>query len=65
MLRGTVGFSPIYSAIALVLLLPCAASSWAAWSKEEMCDVNADLALGLEDYPAAITLIGGIAHAQR
>jgi Flp pilus assembly protein TadD len=43
-------------AIALALLLPCVASSWAAASKEEICDVDADFALGLEDYPAAITL---------
>src|SRR6267378_1231993 len=42
-------------AIALALLLPCVASSWAAASKEGICDVDADLALGLEDYPAAIT----------
>jgi Flp pilus assembly protein TadD len=44
------------AAIALALLLPCVASSWAAASKEEICDVDADFALGLEDYPAAITL---------
>ena len=46
----------LFTAIALALLLPCVASSWAAASKEEICDVDADFALGLEDYPAAITL---------
>ncbi len=46
----------LFTAIALALLLPCVASSWAAASKEEICDVDADFALGLQDYPAAITL---------
>jgi len=44
------------AAIALALLLQCANSSWAAASIEEICDVNADFVLGLEDYPAAIAL---------
>lgn len=44
------------AAITLALLLPCVTSSWAAASKEEICDVDADFALGLEDYPAAIAL---------
>lgn len=47
-------FYPIYAAIALALLLPCARLSWAEGSEGEICNVNADLALGLEDYPAAI-----------
>jgi hypothetical protein len=46
----------LFAAIALALLLPCVASSWAATSKEEICDVDADFALRLEDYPAAITM---------
>ena len=44
------------AAITLALLLPCVTSSWAASSQEEICDVTADFALGLEDYPAAIAL---------
>src|SRR5229473_4764177 len=44
------------AAITLALFLPCVTSSWAASSQEEICDANADFALGLEDYPAAIAL---------
>ena len=44
------------AAITLALLLLWITSSQATASKDEICDVNADLALGLEDYPAAITL---------
>src|SRR5258708_2256001 len=51
--RLAVGLRLLFAAIALALLLPCVASSWAA---EEICDVDADFAHGLEDYPAAITL---------
>src|SRR5258705_11747939 len=50
------GLRLLLAAIALALLLPCVASSWAAASKEEICDLDADFALGLEDYPTAITL---------
>jgi tetratricopeptide (TPR) repeat protein len=44
------------AAITLALLFLCVTSSWASGAKEEVCDVNADFALGLEDYPAAIAL---------
>src|SRR6266478_5295570 len=54
--RLGVGLRLLLAAIALALFLPCVASSWAAASKEGICDVDADFALGLEDYPAAITL---------
>jgi tetratricopeptide (TPR) repeat protein len=54
--RLGVGVCLLFAAIALALLLSCVASSWAAASKGEVCDVDADFALGLEDYPAAITL---------
>jgi Flp pilus assembly protein TadD len=54
--RLGVGVCLLFAAIALALLLSCIASSWAVASKEEVCDVDADFALGLEDYPAAITL---------
>ncbi len=54
--RLGVGLRLLFAAIALTPLLPCCASSWAAASKEEICDIDADFALGLEDYPAAITL---------
>ena len=42
--------------IMLALFFPCVTSGWAARSEKELCDVNADFALGLEDYPAAIAL---------
>src|SRR6266436_3272285 len=51
------------TAITLALLLQCVASTQAAGLKEEICDVNADLALGLEDYPAAIALHRKVLHA--
>ena len=54
--RLGLGLRLLFAAIALVLFLPCVASNWAAASKEGICDVDADFALGLEDYPAAITL---------
>jgi Flp pilus assembly protein TadD len=54
--RLGVGLPLLFAASALALLLPCIASSWAAASKEETCDVDADFALGLGYYPAAITL---------
>jgi tetratricopeptide (TPR) repeat protein len=44
------------AAIVLALLFPYISSSWAAASEEEVCDVNADYALGREDYSAAIAL---------
>jgi Flp pilus assembly protein TadD len=54
--RLGVGLRLLFAAIALALLFPCVGSSWAAASKEEICDVDADFALGLEDYPVAIAL---------
>jgi tetratricopeptide (TPR) repeat protein len=54
--RLGVGLRLLFAAIALALLLPCVASSWAADSKEDICDVDADLAHGFEDYPPAIAL---------
>src|SRR3979411_233890 len=56
MLRATSTFRLIFAAIAFALLLPSAASSWAAGSREALCDAKADLALANEDYPAAIAL---------
>src|SRR5260370_10894008 len=58
--RLAVGLRLLFAAIALALLLPCVASSWAA---EEICDVDADFALGLEDYPAAIALHRNVLRA--
>ena len=54
--RLGVGVCLLFAAIVLALLLSCVASSWAVASTEEVCDVDADFALGLEDYRAAITL---------
>src|SRR5271168_1037692 len=44
------------AAMTLALLVAVIPPSWALPSKEEICDVNADFALGREDYPAAIAL---------
>jgi Flp pilus assembly protein TadD len=46
------------SAVAIALVLVCGSvkSSWAASAGDEICDVAADQALGLENYPAAIAL---------
>jgi tetratricopeptide (TPR) repeat protein len=44
------------AALTLTLIISCRTSAGAASSKEEICDVNADVALGREDYPAAIAL---------
>jgi tetratricopeptide (TPR) repeat protein len=41
-------------ALALALLFACVAPAGAAGAREEICDVKADLALGLENYPATI-----------
>src|ERR1700737_1014707 len=54
--RLSVNVRLLVAAIMLALLFPCATSSWAAALQEEICDVNADFMLGLEDYPAAISL---------
>jgi Flp pilus assembly protein TadD len=43
-------------AITLALLFSCLSSSWASAPDDEICDINADQALGLENYPAAIAL---------
>jgi tetratricopeptide (TPR) repeat protein len=56
MLRITPVLRLILAAVAFALLLPSAGSSWAAGSREELCDAKADLALANEDYPAAIAL---------
>jgi Flp pilus assembly protein TadD len=54
----------LIAAIVLASLSPCAASSWVAASKEDTCNVDADFALELEDYPAAIALHRKILLAQ-
>jgi Flp pilus assembly protein TadD len=58
------GFRPLFVAIALVIFLPCSASSWAAASKEDICNADADFALGLADYPAAIALHRNVMRTQ-
>jgi tetratricopeptide (TPR) repeat protein len=45
-----------YVALALGLLMQCSNSSWAAESKDGICNTEADFPLGLEDYHAAIAL---------
>jgi Flp pilus assembly protein TadD len=58
-------FRLVVATIALALLYPCVASSGAAVPAEEICDVNADFALGLEDYPAAIALHRKVLQAHK
>src|SRR5260221_5355162 len=66
MLRLSVGLRLIFIvAIALVILLSVIAGSWAATSEDEVCDLNADFALGLADYPAAIALHRKFLHSHR
>jgi tetratricopeptide (TPR) repeat protein len=66
MLRLSVGLRLIFIvAIALVILLSVIAGSWAATSEDEVCDLNADFALGLADYHAAIALHRKFLHSHR
>jgi Flp pilus assembly protein TadD len=55
----------LFVAIALAIFLPCAASSRAAASKEDICNADADFALGLADYPAAIALHRNLMRTQK
>jgi tetratricopeptide (TPR) repeat protein len=50
-------------AITLALLFLGVASSWATAPDDKVCDVNADFALGLENYPKAIELHRNFLHA--
>jgi len=56
MLRLITALQPNVLAIALVLLLGCDSSNLASAAGDEICNVNADQALGLENYPVAIAL---------
>jgi Flp pilus assembly protein TadD len=56
---------PRIAAIGLALLFTCVTSSWAAALDKEICDVNADLVLGLENYPAAIVLHRKVLRAHK
>ncbi len=56
MLRLGAGSRLTLAAITLALYLPAFACNAAAASKEDICNADADFALGLEDYPAAIAL---------
>jgi Flp pilus assembly protein TadD len=52
-------------ALALVLLFTCVAPAGAAGAREEICDVKADLALGIENYPAAIAAHLKLLHVHK
>jgi tetratricopeptide (TPR) repeat protein len=52
-------------AIALLLIFSAVASSWAAATEEQICAVNADHALGVENYPGAITLHSRLLRSHR
>ena len=54
----------MFAAITLALFLPSFASSWAAASKEDICNADADFALGLTDYSAAIALHRNVIRAR-
>jgi Flp pilus assembly protein TadD len=53
----------LVAAMALTLLFAFVVSSVAAASKEEICDVDADSALGFEEYPEAIALRRNVLRA--
>jgi Flp pilus assembly protein TadD len=56
MARLAAGLRLFVVTITLALLFWPAAFSWAGASGKEVCDVNPDVALGLEDYATAIAL---------
>jgi Flp pilus assembly protein TadD len=56
MLRLIAALRPNVLAIALALLLGCGSSNLASAAGDEICNVNADQALGIENYPVAIAL---------
>jgi tetratricopeptide (TPR) repeat protein len=56
MLRISARSCLIFATIGLALLILCVSSSWAGAAKDEICDADADTALGLEDYLDAIVL---------
>jgi Flp pilus assembly protein TadD len=56
MTRSAVRFRLRVIAIALAIVLSGVTSSWAASPDDEICNVNADQALGLENYSAAIAM---------
>jgi tetratricopeptide (TPR) repeat protein len=51
--------------ISMLLVLSIVTSAWAGASQEDLCDVEADFALGIEDYPAAIKLHRQLIDAHR
>jgi Flp pilus assembly protein TadD len=63
--RLVAGLRLCVAAMTLALLFAGVTSSWAAGSKEGICDVNADFALGVEDYPAAIALYRKVLRAHK
>ena len=64
MLRLATGSHLTLAAITLALFLPTFACSAAAASKEDICNTDADFALGLADYSAAIALHRKLIRAQ-
>jgi Flp pilus assembly protein TadD len=63
--RLVAGLRLCVAAMTLALVFAGVTSSWAAASKEGICDINADFALGLEDYPAAIALHRNVLRAHK
>jgi tetratricopeptide (TPR) repeat protein len=51
------------AALILSIVFLTVAHSWASASKDEICDINADYALGREDYPAAILMHRNVLRA--
>jgi Flp pilus assembly protein TadD len=64
MSRLVVGLRLYVAAMTFALLFAGVTSSWAA-STQGVCDVNADFALGVEDYPAAIALHRKVLRAHK
>jgi Flp pilus assembly protein TadD len=65
MLRLGAELRLLLAPIVLALLFPYISSRCAVASEEEICDVNADYALGLEDYSAAIALHHKVLRAHK
>jgi len=63
--RFVAGLRLCVAAMTLALLFAGVTSSWSAGSKEGICDFDADFALGLEHYPAAIALHRKLLHAHK
>src|SRR5215472_2512445 len=65
MRRLSIALRVLVAAMALTLVGERPAFSWAGSLSEEICDVDADFALGIEDYRAAIALHRKVLRAHK